>query len=75
MAQGQVIRLHPRSEEEFRAELRQIGFSGEKIDEIVELVREEVGSFDALDVVSVFLTPDGAIIPEKRLEPWRPKER
>lgn len=74
MTQGKVIRLHPSSMEEFRAQLREIGFSAEKIEDTVELVREEVGNCDALDVVSVFLTPDGAMIPEKRLQAWRPDE-
>jgi hypothetical protein len=75
MAQGQVIRLYPRSEGEFRVQLREIRFSPGKIEDTVELIREEVGNFRALDVVSVFLTPEGRVIlPGKRLEAWRRNE-
>ena len=75
MAQGEVIRLQPRSEEEVRRVLHQVGFSDQGIDETVQMIREEIGNCDALEVVSVFRTPDGLwIIPEKKLEVWRPKK-
>jgi hypothetical protein len=75
MAQGEVIRVQPRSEEEVRRALRQVGFSDQGIDDTVQMIREEIGNFDALEVVNVFRTPDGLwIIPEKKLEVWRPKK-
>ncbi len=74
MAEGRVTRLRPRSEKELRDGLRQIGFGEEKIEETVRLVREEIGSVDRLDVMSVFQTPDGVtILPEKKAKIGRPK--
>ena len=74
MGQGKVIRLDPRSEQEFRAQLREIGFNQGEIDENIQLVLQEVGNFDDLEVVSVFRIPEGQwIIPEKKSMVWRPK--
>jgi len=69
MAPGEVFRLYAGSEEELRVELCRIGFGDTRIGEIVQLVLDEVGNFQSLDVITVFLTPDDLVIlPEKRLE-------